>query len=404
MTVPVGPATVGILRAMARTDVKAHRRKDGSRVRAHDRRVSRSAGTSAADTSAASAAAAAANDTEIEGFEGFAEDDAWSDEATLVLTGSLARRGKPETDGQQRLRDDLEQYFRTREEWKDTLVSHATIMENSRLNGGNIRRALQHQKELRQQGIKPTGVMMSKSGWEKLGREVTGEGFAITVPRTVPEKEEEDPDTGETTTVGGYMMFGHGGKGRRYYDGAETAGDGPVHSASSLTAELFDQATNATSSGLADTEMAALYDSYTGKAADWGITVEDIPLSDMGGAHGWYDPLRKKIAVAADASPAARIATLVHELAHAADPTLKGPEANENYARDRAGCEFVAESVAFAVLDRHGIDSSAASAMYLHSWKPERIKQAKNLYKRCVSAMNDILERPAADGDSQQNG
>ena len=373
-------------------------------MRAHDRRVSRSAGTPAADTSAASAAAAAANDTEIEGFEGFAEDDDWTDETTQKLTGYLNKseeKGQA-NDRQQRLRGDLEQYFRTREEWKDTLISHATIMENSRLNGENIRRALRHQKELRLQGIKPTGMMMPRKAWEKLGREVTGEGFAITVPRMVPEKEEEDPETGETVTVGGGKVFGHGGKHRRYYDGAETAGDGPVHSAASLTAELYDRAKKTMSSTLTDTEMAALYDSYTGKAADWGITVEDVPLSDMGGAHGWYDPLRKKIAVAADAPPAARIATLVHELAHAADPTLKGPKANENYARDRAGCEFVAESVAYAVLDQHGIDSSAASAMYLHSWKPERIRQAKNLYERCVSAMNDILERPAPDDDSKQ--
>ena len=374
---------------MTKTNVKATIRKDGTKVRAHDRRVKRGSRSGAADREVAAAAAVAAAVAASS-----REDDHWSDDVSHSLAGSLAKRGNPESDGERRLAAGLQKYFSSREAWKDTLRTHATLIERTSLKGWrNLQDAMLHMDYLWSRGEKPVGITMSRSNWEKQGRTVTGEGFEISVPVTKKEEKEEDPETGEmVTTKPARRYFLHGGAKRRHYDACETEGGERLHTSRTVRADLWEAAKTRTA--LSESEVQELFDGFAAKAADWGYEVEVVPAAELRrGSHGDANLDSKKIRVSEEQSLAERTGVLVHEMAHASDPALQHDNWAQRYQRDRAACEFVAESVAFAVLDRYGIDSSESSAMYLQGWKPDRVKQAGNVLKRSIKAMDAILER-----------
>lgn len=304
------------------------------------------------------------------------------------LTGSLARRGKSETDTQKRLSGHLQDFFASRDAWKQTLSIKAKLAGHRGLRGrANQMFAAAHLLRLAGQGTMPTGMMLPRKKWEDLGRDVTGDGFEIFVPRNWS-REEEDPETGETETVTG-RGFVFGGANRRYYDACET--EGPPVTAGQYRAAMYDAAKEQVH-GETEAGESAFHEAMTERVSEMGFKLvyksrDEMPM----GAHGYFSDRDKTIAIDKDATPAEQASTIAHELAHANDTYLADDHDGEKYAAQRDVCEFIAESVAFAVSEHYGVDTAAATAVYLDSWRPERLKQAKNVYNRAERAMDAIL-------------
>ena len=92
------------------------------------------------------------------------------------------------------------------------------------------------------------------------------------------------------------------------------------------------------------------------------ITFEDI----SGEAHGFYSQTEKRIVIRTDMSDAQTVKTAIHEAAHCLlhdkDSELATVESS------RGSKEIQAESVAFIVASRLGLDTSAYSFPYIAGW------------------------------------
>jgi hypothetical protein len=87
---------------------------------------------------------------------------------------------------------------------------------------------------------------------------------------------------------------------------------------------------------------------------------------------GSWNPAKREIGVRADLSGIQELKTLVHETAH-----LLADHRRDGVAMQDA--ETVAESVAFVVLDHHGIDTSAYSVPYIAGWARDPAVVSRNL-------------------------
>jgi hypothetical protein len=113
-----------------------------------------------------------------------------------------------------------------------------------------------------------------------------------------------------------------------------------------------------------------------------GITVdvEDI----TGGAKGYYSHSEKRIVIRTGLSGAQAVKTAIHECAHALlhDPDKKLPTANAS----RSDKEVQAESIAYIVASRYGIDTSDYSFPYIASWSQGKQLEQLNRF------LNEIQE------------
>ncbi len=87
---------------------------------------------------------------------------------------------------------------------------------------------------------------------------------------------------------------------------------------------------------------------------------------------GYWNPERREIGTRADLTGVRELKTLVHEAAH-----MLADHRREAVAM--ADAETVAESVAFVVLDHHGIDTSAYSVPYIATWARDPAVVQRNL-------------------------
>ena len=113
-----------------------------------------------------------------------------------------------------------------------------------------------------------------------------------------------------------------------------------------------------------------------------GITVdvEDI----TGGAKGYYSHSEKRIVIRTGLSGAQAVKTVIHECAHALlhDPDKKLPTANST----RNDKEVQAESVAYIVASKYGLDTSEYSFPYIASWSQGKQLEQLNRF------LNEIQE------------
>ena len=96
------------------------------------------------------------------------------------------------------------------------------------------------------------------------------------------------------------------------------------------------------------------------------IGFEDIP----GGSHGYYHLTEKRIAIQEGMSELQTLKTAIHEIAHAKLNAID-PEAHETEQADRPDSrtrEVQAESVAYAVCQHYGLDTSDYSFGYVAGW------------------------------------
>ena len=107
----------------------------------------------------------------------------------------------------------------------------------------------------------------------------------------------------------------------------------------------------------------ALYERIRAAIAAQGHVIREVTGT---ASKGSYNLITKVISVRSDMEALQRIKTLLHEYAHAVDFAMNP---DENISRPHR--ELVAESVAFIVAQRLGLDVSRYSSGYLASWGGE---------------------------------
>ena len=113
-----------------------------------------------------------------------------------------------------------------------------------------------------------------------------------------------------------------------------------------------------------------------------------------GGAHGYYHLVDKRIAIDEGMSEMQTIKTLIHEIAHAKlhaiDPDEKtAPEDR----KDRHTKEVEAESVAYTVCQRYGLETSDYSFGYIAGWSSDKeTKELKGSLETIRSTAAEMIE------------
>jgi len=98
----------------------------------------------------------------------------------------------------------------------------------------------------------------------------------------------------------------------------------------------------------------------------------EVIREDTRPAMGYYSPRRRQIVLDHSLEGIQATKTLCHETAHFVADHLPG-------GVNRRDAETVAESAAFVVLQRYGIDTSEYSFPYVARWAEEREMLTKNL-------------------------
>ena len=125
-------------------------------------------------------------------------------------------------------------------------------------------------------------------------------------------------------------------------------------------------------------------------AATLGYTVKYEPLD---GPDGYCSAREKQVVIDTGLPANGRVATLVHELAHAHGVDYK------TYSRPEA--ELIVESVAFIVCGAFGLDTGSESVPYLTGWNPdqpaERIQLLAGKIDEIARAIERALDDPAGE-------
>ncbi len=112
-----------------------------------------------------------------------------------------------------------------------------------------------------------------------------------------------------------------------------------------------------------------------------------------GGAHGYYHLEDKRIAIDEGMSELQTLKTAIHEIAHAKlhDINLNAPK-DEQPRADRRTREVEAESVAYAVCQHYGLDTSDYSFGYLAGWSSGReLSELKGSLETIRAAAAEII-------------
>ena len=120
------------------------------------------------------------------------------------------------------------------------------------------------------------------------------------------------------------------------------------------------------------------------------MAFEDIP----GGSHGYYHLTEKRIAIQENMSELQTLKTAIHEIAHAKLHAID-PEAPVTEQADRPDSrtrEVQAESVAYAVCQHYGLDTSEYSFGYVAGWSSGReLAELKASLEIIRSAAHELI-------------
>lgn len=220
---------------------------------------------------------------------------------------------------------------------------------------------------------KPEASLVAAFGkWKQLGRTVNkGEkGIAILAPMTFRNKqtddEEEEQDEAEERTIGFRKVY--------VFDVSQTSGEPVPEYVHDLDEDIEEEHTEAVINAVR---------SVTGIPVD----VEDI----SGGARGYYSHSEQRIVIQAGLSGAQAVKTAIHECAHAIlhDPDKELPTVSTS----RNDKEVQAESVAYIVASRYGLDTSEYSFPYIASWSQgKQLEQLNRFLGEIQDAARTICE------------
>ena len=123
------------------------------------------------------------------------------------------------------------------------------------------------------------------------------------------------------------------------------------------------------------------------------ISFEDIP----GGAKGFFSPVESRIAIQEGMSEIQTVKTAIHEIAHAKLHAVKPDEktAPED-KKDRHTKEVEAESVAYTVCQRYGIETSDYSFGYIAGWssgkETKELKSSLDTIRKTAAEMIEGID------------
>lgn len=231
---------------------------------------------------------------------------------------------------------------------------------------------------------RPTATLVASYGkWRKVGRQVMkGEtGIAIFAPIVYNsdkcpkvKKGTDDGDTEKTKIV--EEQFKRVAFKKVYvYDISQTDGkDIPCFESSELTGDIDSKKKKAIFRALER------------------ITGIKIEFSDIrGGAKGYYDTAENRIVIQSGMSDSQTLKTAFHETAHKLLHDPKNKLITVKSSRNEK--EVQAESVAFMVSERLGLDTSEYSFPYIASWSNGKpLEQLKYALKEIQSAAKQIWE------------
>ena len=207
--------------------------------------------------------------------------------------------------------------------------------------------------------------------WQKLGRQVRkGErGIRILAPCVV--KRETDDGTEQRA-----MFF----RTVSVFDVSQTEGD--------ALPELEYRPLEGDAPDLADFLCGVAM------AAGLEIRREALP----GEMHGYLKRSERLIVVDSECSGAMAAKVVAHELGHFYDPWLT--EHPDAYGAHRGDCEAVAESVAYVVAARYGLDAGPSAVGYVAGWTEGDAQRVRDLAERIDAATRAIFgEKVAADAE-----
>lgn len=123
------------------------------------------------------------------------------------------------------------------------------------------------------------------------------------------------------------------------------------------------------------------------------ISFEDIP----GGAKGFFSPVESRIAIQEGMSEIQTVKTAIHEIAHAKLHAFKPDEkAAPEDKKDRHTKEVEAESVAYTVCQRYGIETSDYSFGYIAGWssgkETKELKSSLDTIRKTAAEMIESID------------
>jgi len=120
------------------------------------------------------------------------------------------------------------------------------------------------------------------------------------------------------------------------------------------------------------------------------ISFEDIP----GGAKGYFSHAENRIAIQEGMSEIQTVKTAIHEIAHAKLHAIKPDEkVTPEERKDRHTKEVEAESVAYTVCQRYGIETSDYSFGYIAGWSSDKeTKELKGSLETIRSTAAEMIE------------
>ena len=120
------------------------------------------------------------------------------------------------------------------------------------------------------------------------------------------------------------------------------------------------------------------------------ISFEGIP----GGAKGFFSPVESRIAIQEGMSEIQTIKTAIHEIAHAKlHAVTPGEKVAPEDKKDRRTKEVEAESVAYTVCQRYGIETSDYSFGYIAGWSSDKeTKELKGSLETIRKSAAEMIE------------
>ena len=131
-----------------------------------------------------------------------------------------------------------------------------------------------------------------------------------------------------------------------------------------------------------------------------------------GNSHGYYHLEEKRIAIDEGMSELQTIKTAIHEIAHAKlhDIDPNAPKEEQAGRPDRRTCEVQAESVAYAVCQHYGLDTSDYSFGYVAGWSSGReldelkssLETIRSTAAEIINSIDEHLQEIQKERDKEQ--
>jgi len=124
------------------------------------------------------------------------------------------------------------------------------------------------------------------------------------------------------------------------------------------------------------------------------VPVRFAPSAALDGANGTWSPSDQTITLAADRDPNQQLKTLIHEWAH----SIGVPDVAAALDRHRGNEEIIAETTAFVLAQRLGLDTTDYSLPYVGGWAagdPQKVRALTQSVVERVHVLSAVLDQAA---------